>query len=156
MARRCYVRHHGVSMDPPVAALRPPIARRWVVSRTVLLSLTVVMLTVACEDRPAPTAPPTRPSMSVTAPVVKGASSICRSYSRARNRSSRAAEEGRRVHPPHRRRLQLAPTNSEQAAAVRCDCRHAGGGAGRRGVRGGRDAAESPRLLPGSDRQHRM
>ena len=55
-------------------------------SRTVLLSLAVVMLTVACEDRPAPTAPPTRPSMSVTAPVVKGASSICRTYSRALNR----------------------------------------------------------------------
>jgi len=56
------------------------------VSRTVVLSLTVVMLTVACEDRPAPTAPPTSPSMSVTAPVVKGASSICRTYSRALNR----------------------------------------------------------------------
>ena len=55
-------------------------------SRIVVLSLTVVMLTVACEDRPAPTAPPTSPSMSVTAPVVKGASSICRTYSRALNR----------------------------------------------------------------------
>ena len=51
----------------------------------ILLSLTVVMLTVACEDRPAPTAPSPRPSMSVT-PVVKGASSICRTYSRALNR----------------------------------------------------------------------
>src|SRR3989441_184909 len=44
---------------------------------------------------------------------------------RAGSRSSRAAEEGRRVQPPHRRRLQLAPRNSEQAAAVRRDCRSA-------------------------------
>src|SRR5256885_3959766 len=29
------------------------------------------MLAVACEDRPAPTAPPTRPAMSVTGPVVR-------------------------------------------------------------------------------------
>jgi len=64
------------------------------VSRTVLLSLTVVMLTAACEDRPAPTAPPTRPAMLVTAPVVKGASSICRSYSRALNRVNALLAQG--------------------------------------------------------------
>ena len=55
-------------------------------NRTVLIPLAVLVLAAACEDRPAPTAPPTRPAMSVTAPVVKDSSSICRSYSRALNR----------------------------------------------------------------------
>ena len=54
-------------------------------NRTVLIPLAVIVLAAACEDRPAPTAPPPSPSMSVT-PAVKGASSICRTYSRALNR----------------------------------------------------------------------
>ena len=99
-------------------------------SRTVLLSLTVVMLTVACEDRPAPTAPPTRPAMSVTGPVVAAIDAVGEGTVRSQQRGDDvvtsdavdrygAVDEGflrghgHRVHRDAQRRHQRACNRNE-------------------------------------------
>jgi len=50
------------------------------VNRTVLIPLAVIVLAAACEDRPAPTAPTTPPSSSLTAPDASATSTVCRAY----------------------------------------------------------------------------
>jgi len=50
------------------------------VNRIVLISLAVMVLAAACEDRPAPTAPIKPPSLSVTPADVSATSTVCRAY----------------------------------------------------------------------------
>jgi len=58
------------------------------VNRTVLLPLAVVVVTVACRDRPAPTEPSRRPTMSLAGADASASSTVCRAYSNELKRST--------------------------------------------------------------------
>jgi len=66
------------------------------VNRTVLIPLAVIVLSAACEDRPAPTAPAKPPSHLLTAADATASSTVCRAYRNELNRinAQRAQNQG--------------------------------------------------------------